>query len=87
MLSPKLSYLEESGILGEVRQACGADTEDDESRDELIERLPPFQLLDKFLEWEGILGYSARIWQVVRDLMEMEEILALQKEMEDADFG
>jgi len=86
-LSPKLEYLQESGVLEHIRQACGAEHGEDESKDDLVERLPAFQLFDKYLEWEGILGYSSRLWQIVRDLMEMDEILAFEKEMQDADNG
>ncbi len=83
-LSPKLAYLQESGVLDFIRQQCGAEDENDTCKDELIESMPPFQLFDKYLTWEGILGYSASIWNIVRDLMEMEEILAFEKEMKDA---
>ena len=80
-LSPKLEYLKDSRILGHVRQNLGAEDENDTSKDTLIETCSPFDLFDRWLEWEGILGYTATIWDIVRDLREMEANLAL---MEDA---
>lgn len=38
-------------ILGAVRQRLGADSEDDESKDKLVENLSPKELVAKYAGW------------------------------------
>lgn len=51
-------------IMKNVRQLIGLD-ENDTSRDAEIESMSGRDILDKFLAWEGIYGYTDEILNVV----------------------
>jgi len=62
----KLNRLDMYGVLGSVRQYLGAEEDEDQSRDHLIEELSPFQILDCYLKYEGIIGYTDKILKAVQ---------------------
>jgi hypothetical protein len=55
-------------VLGAIRQNLGAQDEDDESKDSQIATMPPLEAFNRFLEWEGIIGYGATIWAAVENI-------------------
>lgn len=50
-----------------VRQSMGLD-EDDTSRDDTIMEMDSYELLDRFLEWEGIIGYTQKIVNILKEI-------------------
>lgn len=59
-----------SDVLGAVRQNLGAEDEDDDSKDDQIAAMTPMEVFDRYLNWEGIIGYSASIWAAVDNIKE-----------------
>lgn len=55
-------------VLGAVRQHLGCDDPDDTSSDDRIAEMGPMELFDRFLTWEGIIGYSNQIWNAVESI-------------------
>ena len=53
-------------IMKRVRQRLGLD-ENDTSRDAEIESMSGYEILDHYLKWEGISGYTHNIIRVVRE--------------------
>ena len=51
-------------IMKRVRQRLGLD-ENDTSRDAEIESMSGYEILDHYLKWEGIIGYTDEILDVV----------------------
>lgn len=52
-------------VMEELRQRRGLD-EDDESEDEEILEMSGFEFLDEWLKWQGIIGYTGEIIEVIR---------------------
>ena len=42
--------------------------EDDTSRDDAIMEMDSYELLDRFLEWEGIIGYTQKIVNILKEI-------------------
>ena len=65
----KVAYLEKPevdlSIMEELRQVMGLD-EDDSSIDEEILRMSGFEFLNKWLEWNGIIGWTGSILNVIQ---------------------
>lgn len=53
-------------VMQAVRQHRGLD-ENDTSQDEQIRTLPVWEILDHYLRWEGIIGYTEIIRAIVED--------------------
>ena len=53
-------------IMRNIRQSIGLD-EDDTSRDAEIENMSGRDILDRYLIWEGVYGYTDEILDVVRE--------------------
>ncbi len=64
-----VSMLDEN-VLGAVRQSLGADDEDDESRDAEISKMDVEAVLNSFLNWEGIIGYTSTIISAIDNIRE-----------------
>ena len=62
MQKPYSNYLMRS-----IRQSMGLD-EDDTSRDDAIMEMDSYELLDRFLEWEGIIGYTQKIVNILKEI-------------------
>lgn len=54
-------------LMRSVRQSMGID-EDDTSRDDAIMEMDSYELLDRFLEWEGIIGYTQKIVNILKEI-------------------
>ena len=54
-------------LMRSVRQSMGLD-EDDTSRDDAIMEMDSYELLDRFLEWEGIIGYTQKIVNILKEI-------------------
>ena len=54
-------------LMRSVRQNMGLD-EDDTSRDDAIMEMDSYELLDRFLEWEGIIGYTQKIVNILKEI-------------------
>lgn len=54
-------------IMEDVRRNLGLEY-DDESRDEDINNMEPDEVFERFLTWQGIMGYSSHIIHAVRDI-------------------
>ena len=54
-------------LMRSVRQSMGRD-EDDTSRDDAIMEMDSYELLDRFLEWEGIIGYTQKIVNILKEI-------------------
>ncbi len=57
-------------VLGAVRQYLGGEDEDDDSRDAQIAAMKPVEVFDRYLKWNGIIGYGATIWEAVENIKE-----------------
>ena len=55
----------EYDVMEELRQRRGLD-EDDDSEDEEILAMSGSKFLDEWLLWQGIIGYTGRIIEVIR---------------------
>ena len=53
------------GTMEELRQRRGLD-EDDTSEDEEILTMSGFEFLDEWLNWQGIIGYTGQIVEVIQ---------------------
>lgn len=58
-------------ILRDVRQNMGVEP-DDESRDDEIRTMSPTEIFDKWLEWQGIIGYSHRILNAIEEIFDID---------------
>ncbi len=58
----------DSEVLGAVRQSLGADDEDDESKDDQIMTMDVETVFRKYLEWEGIIGYTSSILNAIDNI-------------------
>ena len=56
-------------ILEAVRQQLGCE-EDDESKDTEIGAMDALTVFDRYLTWNGIIGYSADFWDAVENIKE-----------------
>ena len=54
-------------VLEAVRQSLGCET-DDTSMDKEIAALGPKAVFQRFLQWEGIIGYSDIIWVAIANI-------------------
>ena len=54
-------------LMRSIRQSMGLD-EDDTSRDDAIMEMDSYELLDRFLEWEGIIGYTQKIINILKEI-------------------
>ena len=54
-------------LMRSVRQSMGLD-ENDTSRDDAIMEMDSYELLDRFLEWEGIIGYTQKIVNILKEI-------------------
>ena len=54
-------------LMRSVRQNMGLD-EDDTSRDDAIMEMDSYELLDRFLEYEGIIGYTQKIVNILKEI-------------------
>ena len=54
-------------LMRSVRQSMGLE-EDDTSRDDAIMEMDSYELLDRFLEWEGIIGYTQIIVNILKEI-------------------
>ena len=54
-------------LMRSVRQSIGLE-EDDTSRDDAIMEMDSYELLDRFLEWEGIIGYTQKIVNILKEI-------------------
>lgn len=57
-------------IYRNVRQALGLEDAQDTSKDEEINEMSKADVLKKFWEWEGILGYSSLMYETVCDIFD-----------------
>lgn len=64
-----LSQLSET-ILESVRQQLGCDDPTDESKDSQIESMEAMEVFDRYLRWNGIIGFSSEIWDAVGNIRE-----------------
>jgi hypothetical protein len=60
-------------ILGDLRERMGAENTTDPSKDDKINSLSNHGAFDNFLEWNGIIGYTAIIRQVFCEIYGIEE--------------
>ena len=67
-----ITHLNED-VLKAVRQNLGCDDPDDDSRDDRIAQMGPMELFERFLEWEGIIGYGSLIWNAVENIKKVTE--------------
>ena len=51
----------DSEVLGAVRERLGCDDPDDQTHDKEISSMSPEEVFNSYLEWHGIIGYSASI--------------------------
>jgi hypothetical protein len=63
-------------ILGDLRERMGAESATDPSKDNEINSLSNHDAFDNFLQWNGIIGYTAIIRQVFCEIygIEMEKL-------------
>ena len=54
-------------LMRSVRQSMGLD-KNDTSRDDVIMEMDSYELLDRFLEWEGIIGYTQKIVNILKEI-------------------
>lgn len=54
-------------LMRSIRQNMGLD-EDDTSRDDAIMEMDSYELLDRFLEYEGIIGYTQKIVNILKEI-------------------
>lgn len=57
-------------VLGAVRQQLGCEEPDDESKDDQIKNMGPFEALDRFLAWNGIIGFTSEILAAMDNIRE-----------------
>jgi hypothetical protein len=57
-------------VIESVRQQLGCEEPDDDSRDQEIAMLEPWDVLDRYLSWNGIIGYGNEIWDAVESIRE-----------------
>ena len=60
-------------VLSAVRQNLGCDDEDDESHDSEIMAMGKLDIFERFLSWNGIIGFGADIWAAVESIKEASE--------------
>lgn len=53
-------------IMRNVRQNLGLE-KDDTSRDDEVMEMSGYEILDRYLKWEGIIGYAGDILNVVSE--------------------
>ena len=58
-------------IMRDVRRNMGLDF-DDTSIDNEIETMTPTEIFERWLEWQGIIGYSHRILSAVEEIFDIE---------------
>lgn len=67
-------------VIGDVYRNMGIDIDDDdevERANRMISNFTPSQFLDKFLAYNGVHGYGARVWEVcsaLNDAMIKDEV-------------
>lgn len=59
-------------ILGDIRQNKGADNENDTSVDDLINRMSNNELLNSFLEWNGLIFCDYKIKNAVEKIFSVD---------------
>lgn len=59
----------DSSVLGSIRQSLGCD-EADESKDGQIAAMGPLEAFDRYLSWNGIIGFASTIWEAVENIKE-----------------
>lgn len=57
-------------IIRDVRQNMGLEPEDT-SRDSEILTMTPAEIFDRWLEWQGIIGYSHRILSAIEEIFDI----------------
>lgn len=62
-------YSEE--VMKAARQNMGLD-EDDVSSDTLIEELPKSEVFERYLIWQGIIGFGRQILKAIEDIYKVE---------------
>lgn len=60
-------------IIRDVRQCLDVEA-DDTSMDSLIDEMPKGEVLNKVLEWNGIIGYDTTIKNWIEDIYKVELI-------------
>lgn len=55
-------------VLGAVRQQLGCEDPDDESKDAEIAAMKPLELFDRYLAWEGVIGFGYDFWMAVDNI-------------------
>jgi len=60
-------------VLGAVRMNLGCEEPDDESLDYRIVEMGPMEVFQRYLEWEGIIGYANDIWSSVENIKKAAE--------------
>lgn len=55
-------------VLEAVRQQLGCEDPDDVFKDKEIAAMDALTVFDRYLTWNGIIGYSADIWEAVENI-------------------
>ena len=58
-------------IMESVRKNLGL-KENDTTQDEYINKISKKKVLDKYLEWNGLIGYAGTVLEVVGDIYDIE---------------
>lgn len=59
-------------IMEVLRQMKGLDNETDTSKDEEINLMSMNEAFDEYLKWEGIIGYTETIQNLIKDIYHVE---------------
>jgi len=58
-------------VIGDVRKNMGLD-EDDPSKDGKIAKMSRSQIFERYMTWNGIIGYESMIKEAIREIYNVE---------------